>query len=183
MGKFTIKPFSLITICFVSFFRRFEATKIFAFAVMLYMCRPFSRFFQKRHAFVSGSVCTRHFFVKAVCLLRAFSQVKCLVVGPVTVNMINILGGPLPCDKEPSNPVGVVKPIIYAYSDISIWVNAPSSVSSLTLSAPISFPCKISSIWAIIKKFKNSGSSLFVFHENIMSSLKTFVNRRVPSLT
>lgn len=181
-GKFTIKPFSRFAISFVGLFSRFKrASKVFTFTVNFYPRAPFPVY--RRNSFVPGFAVAPQLSVKAICLLRAFSQIGSFVVRSITINVINILNRPLPGNKKPSNPVCVVKPVVYAYSDVSMRVNAPRRISGLTPSAPIGFPCKIASIRAIIKKLKNSGSSLFVFHHVTMSSVKTFVNRRLPSPT
>jgi len=170
-----------IAICFVCFFWTVKAaSKVFAFSINLYPCTPFFSVLNKRNSLVPRFVGFADFSVKTILLLSATPKIVCAIVGAITINMINNLGRPTTGYEQPSNTMSIIKPIINANPYISMRVDASRSISYFSFASSFSFPRKFSGFWIVIQKLKHSLGCDVCFHDKSMSSLMTFVNRRMP---
>ena len=175
IGKISVRFAGSFFVCLVRFFWRIKTAEVFAFAGYFNPRPPFLIGRNKRNAFVTSFISGRNFSICTILLLGNFSQIIHFIVRGVTVNMVNMFFWPFPGNKQPSKSVGIIQPVVYTNSNVSIGVNASCQHSLLPFAASINFPCKFARFRVIFQKFANSVSRSFVFHFQLMSYNMTFV--------
>jgi len=173
------QPMQLIGSLFVSlmgFFRRGKIRpQIFASSCDFNPSPPFLGRFDKGYPFVSGLVGGRYFPVGSILDRIGLPKVAGLVVGWVSINMINKFFRPIPRNKKPCKPLSIIQTVINTDSNVSVGVNTPSRRSFLPSASAIDFPSEIPRNWVIIQKVAGAVCCKFVFHSPIMSYHMTFV--------
>ena len=134
------------------FLWRFKQTYAYRSVIHFYFCQPFAVFFShaKKTAFTAPATSILRIF-----LVRNLAQIRKLIVGAVSIDMVNLICRPLTVNVKPSQTVRQIQYVIQSDTYISVFHFAPRHVAQ-SATAPRFSPRKQPRIGAIVEKFVQS---------------------------
>jgi len=148
-SKFFVQAFSRNYVCFRSFFRSFEETKmIFLFIVLNHSSPPIA-IRMSIHSFVPRSIIFTKTFVLFILSMRCFSYFFPTVIARVQIFMINLFRRPFSCHVEPSKPMSHIHGTVNSYQYITIASFMSCYLSFFTSRSSINTPAKKTRGWVV----------------------------------
>ena len=134
------------------FLWRFKQTYAYRSVIHFYFCQPFAVFFShaKKTAFTAPATSILRIF-----LVRNLAQIRKLIVGAVSIDMVNLICRPLTINVKPSQTVRQIQYVIQSDTYISVFHFAPRHVAQSATTSNFS-PRKQTSVWVIAQKFFKS---------------------------
>ena len=134
------------------FLWRFKQTYAYRFVIHFYFRQPFAVFFShtKKTAFTAPATSILRIF-----LVRNLAQICKLIVGAVSINMVNLICRPLTINVKPSQTVRQIQYVIQSDTYISVFHFASRHVAQSTTPSRSS-PRKQAGVGSVVEKLFES---------------------------